>query len=94
MRNAFPMSSIVVGTLVFSSALASEKDPFGSFCKDSNQTFSQCKAQAEEAYKACEAGVTENEEDSLNMVSDKYSMKYCQNTLKNLLQWCQSNCKN
>jgi hypothetical protein len=90
MKYTFLIVSVVASTLSFSSTFAIEQDPFGSFCKDTHQTFSQCKAQAEEAYKACEKAV---EEDSLNMVSDKYSMKYCQNTLKSLLQWCQENCK-
>ena len=93
MKYTFLIVSVVASTLSFSSALATEQAPFGSFCKDTPQTFSQCKVQAEEAYKACEKAVEEGEEDSLNMVSDKYSMKYCQNTLKNLLQWCQGNCK-
>ena len=94
MKNTFLILSFLINVFIASDAVAvDEKNPFMGFCKNKNQTFTQCVDQAQKAYEACKTGVTESEEDSMNVVTDKYSLKYCQNTRHSLMRWCELNCK-
>jgi hypothetical protein len=94
MKNSL-FTIVLIGIFFFTSEnQATGKDPFEGICKDNHQTFAQCKEKAEQAYQACKASVTDEVEDSsLNIIDDKYSLKYCDNTFKDILKWCQNNCK-
>ena len=85
--------SLMASSAPSQGAKENHKEPsIGSFCSDTPQTFAECQKKAQEAYKACEAGVSEGEQDSLNMVTDKYSLAYCENNMKEMMKWCEKSC--